>query len=47
MTKIELIKKIVDIDTKLNEQRYNRTMTAEQMRKLRERRERLERKLYR
>ena len=46
MTKIEVIKKIADIDSVLSEQRYNRTMTAEQLKKLREKRDRLERRLY-
>ena len=46
MNKIELIKKIAAIDAELSNQRFNRTMTADQMRKLRIRRESLEKKLY-
>ena len=46
MTKAEIIKKLVDIDATLNEQRYNRTMSAEEMRKLRRKSERLEKHLY-
>lgn len=46
MSKLEIIDKIAAIDAELSNQRFNRTMTAEQMRKLRCKREALEKKLY-
>ena len=46
MDKSEIIKKIVEIDVKLSNERYERTMTEEQLRKLRNKRNSLERRLY-
>ena len=46
MTKIEIIKKIASIDATLSEQRFNRTMTEEQYRKLTNKRNNLEKRLY-
>lgn len=47
MDKMEIIKKLAKIDATLSEQRFNRTMSEEQIRKLHDKRDRLERKLYR
>ena len=46
MSKDTIIQKIVDIDVRLSNDLYNRQMTLEQRAKLRAKRERLERQLY-
>lgn len=46
MEKREIIKKIAEIDATLSENRFNRTLTPEQAQKLRIKRDRLEKKLY-
>lgn len=46
MKKIESIKKIADIDAQLSNQKFNRTMSAEQLYKLHIKRDNLEKKLY-
>ena len=44
--KIEIIHKIAEIDSKLSNNRFEKTLTEEQIRKLHDKRERLEKKLY-
>lgn len=44
--KTDIIKKIADIDAELNNNRFDHHLTPEQAQKLRNRRERLEKKLY-
>ena len=46
MNKNDIIKQIVDIDVRLSNDLYDRKMTPEQRARLRAKRERLERKLY-
>lgn len=46
MSKQEIIKQIVDIDVRLSQDLTNRKLTAEQRARLRAKRDRLERKLY-
>lgn len=46
MTKDSIIKQIVDIDVRLSNDLYDRKMTIEQRARLRAKRDRLERKLY-
>lgn len=46
MNKIDIIHKIAEIDAKLSNNRFNRTLTEEQVRKLHNKRDNLERKLY-
>ena len=45
-TKEQIIKKIVDIDVELSNNRFDHHLTPEESQKLRIRRERLERQLY-
>lgn len=46
MTKNDIIKQIVDIDVRLSNDLQDRKMTVEQRARLRDKRDRLERKLY-
>lgn len=46
MTKSDIIKQIVDTDVRLSNDLYDRKMTLEQRARLRAKRDRLERKLY-
>lgn len=46
MTKVEIIAKIATIDVELSNNRFERTLTPEQAAKLRSKRDRLEKKLY-
>ena len=46
MTKEEIIKKIVEIDVQLSNNRFDRKLTPEQCAKLHAKRDRLEKKLY-
>ena len=46
MTKNDIIKQIVDIDVRLSNDLYDRKMTTEQRARLRAKRDRLARKLY-
>ena len=46
MTKQDIIKKLAELDALYNEQLYNRTMTEEALRKLRNKRDNLEKRLY-
>lgn len=46
MNKVEIIRKIAEIDAKLSNNKFNKTLTEEQIRKLNNKRSNLERKLY-
>lgn len=46
MNKREIIRKLAEIDSMISENRFNRTLTAERVRKLRNKRDNLEKKLY-
>lgn len=46
MTKDEIIKKLASIDAELSNNRFDHHLTAENAAKLRAKRERLEKKLY-
>lgn len=47
MNKNDIIAKIAGIDATISENRFNRTLTPEQVAKLRSKRDRLEKMLYR
>lgn len=46
MNKVEIIHRIAEIDAKLSNNRFDKTLTEEQVRKLHNKRNNLERKLY-
>lgn len=47
LTKLDIIRKIAEIDAKLSNDRFNKTLTEEQIKKFRAKRDNLERMLYR